>query len=109
MEHFLQPIDYPFNSTKVIITFSVTMNSLLSLAQTDLDRRVFEHFLWICSIPHGSGNCLHLGDKIQELAQSWGCETSRDPVGNLLIKKAATVGKEDRPTVMLQAHLDMGK
>lgn len=31
----------------------------------------------------------------------------RDAVGNILIRKPATKGMEDRKTVVLQAHLDM--
>lgn len=34
-------------------------------------------------------------------------ETRRDQTGNVLIKKPATPGMENRPTLVLQAHLDM--
>lgn len=36
-----------------------------------------------------------------------GLPTRRDEIGNVIITKPATVGKEDRPTVVLQSHLDM--
>ncbi|MCF6294092.1 MAG: aminoacyl-histidine dipeptidase [Flavobacteriaceae bacterium] len=34
-------------------------------------------------------------------------ETIEDEVGNVIIKKPATVGMEDRKTIVLQSHLDM--
>jgi len=36
-----------------------------------------------------------------------GLETIKDPSGNVVIKKPATKGLEDRKTVILQSHLDM--
>lgn len=36
-----------------------------------------------------------------------GLSVERDTVGNILIRKPATKGMEDRKTVVLQAHLDM--
>jgi len=36
-----------------------------------------------------------------------GLETVTDPIGNVVIKKPATPGMEDRKTVVLQSHLDM--
>lgn len=39
--------------------------------------------------------------------ESLGLETLQDEVGNVLIKKPATPGKEDRPTLLMQGHIDM--
>ena len=36
-----------------------------------------------------------------------GLETKTDEVGNVLIKKPATPGKENLKTVILQSHIDM--
>jgi len=36
-----------------------------------------------------------------------GLETIKDHVGNVIIKKAATPGMEDRKTIVIQSHLDM--
>ena len=41
------------------------------------------------------------------LGQQWGFETQIDEVGNVLIRKPASLGMEDRKTVVLQSHLDM--
>jgi dipeptidase D len=50
-------------------------------------------------------------EKIQEWAvnfgESLGLETIKDEVGNVIIKKPATPGMENRKTVVLQGHLDM--
>jgi dipeptidase D len=42
-----------------------------------------------------------------DFGKSLGLETSKDIVGNVIIKKPATAGMEDRKTVILQSHLDM--
>ncbi|RLD27684.1 MAG: cytosol nonspecific dipeptidase [Bacteroidetes bacterium] len=36
-----------------------------------------------------------------------GLETIEDEVGNVIIKKSATLGMEDRKTIVMQSHLDM--
>ncbi|HYQ58767.1 MAG TPA: cytosol nonspecific dipeptidase, partial [Draconibacterium sp.] len=50
-------------------------------------------------------------EKIQEWAVKFGndlgLETYRDEAGNVIIKKPATPGMENRKTVVLQGHLDM--
>ena len=50
-------------------------------------------------------------DKIQKFAvdfgKSLGLETSIDEVGNVIIRKPATPGMENRKGIILQAHLDM--
>jgi dipeptidase D len=50
-------------------------------------------------------------DKIQEWAvnfgESLGLETIKDEVGNVIIKKSATPGMENRKVVVFQGHLDM--
>lgn len=44
---------------------------------------------------------------MQEFGKKLGLETITDGVGNVIIKKPATKGMEDRKGVVLQAHLDM--
>lgn len=50
-------------------------------------------------------------DKIQEWAVSFGenlgLETIKDEVGNVIIRKPATEGMEDRKGIIFQGHLDM--
>lgn len=68
---------------------------------------VFEQFARICEIPRPSKR----EEKMIEYLRNWGLshnlETKVDNVGNVLIKKAATPGYEDRQTVILQSHMDM--
>jgi len=42
-----------------------------------------------------------------EFGTSLGLETFSDTVGNVIIRKQATVGMEDRKKIILQSHLDM--
>lgn len=44
---------------------------------------------------------------IQNFGRSLGLEVRADDTGNVIIKKGATPGREGRPTVALQSHLDM--
>jgi len=44
---------------------------------------------------------------IKDFGNSLGLETIEDEVGNVIIKKPATVGMEDRKTIVMQSHLDM--
>ncbi len=44
---------------------------------------------------------------MKNFGESLGLATEIDAVGNVLIKKAATSGMEDRKTVVMQSHLDM--
>ncbi|MBC2576255.1 aminoacyl-histidine dipeptidase [Peptostreptococcus canis] len=69
--------------------------------------RVFKNFENISSIPRGSGNEKEISDYIMSFAKSLGLETIQDEYYNLIVKKAATNGNIDGPTVMLQAHVDM--
>lgn len=69
--------------------------------------RVFELFGELCRIPHGSKNEKAISDYIYNFCVEKGLETWQDEAWNLIIKKEATPGYEDAPTVILQAHLDM--
>ncbi len=44
---------------------------------------------------------------IKDFGEKLGLETMEDEVGNVIIRKPATHGMEDRKTVVLQSHLDM--
>jgi len=44
---------------------------------------------------------------MKEFGENLGLETLEDKAGNVIIKKPATPGMEDRKTVVLQSHLDM--
>jgi len=44
---------------------------------------------------------------MKEYGESLGLETMVDHIGNVIIKKPATAGMEDRQTIVMQSHLDM--
>ena len=66
--------------------------------------RFFEEF---SRIPHGSGNTSAIADYLVDFAISRGLEHKRDEADNVVIKKPATKGYENRPAVIFQGHLDM--
>lgn len=68
---------------------------------------LWQWFAQICAIPHPSKHEQALSQHIQAWARDLGLTVQEDKVGNLIIKKPATVGMENRKTVVIQAHLDM--
>lgn len=70
-------------------------------------QKVFQYFEEICSIPHGSGNVDAISDYLVKFAKEHGLWCSQDNLKNVIIIKEASPGKEDRPAVMIQGHMDM--
>ncbi|KMK50827.1 aminoacyl-histidine dipeptidase [[Actinobacillus] muris] len=68
---------------------------------------LWQWFDKICAIPHPSYHEEPLAQFIVQWAISKNLFVERDDAGNILIRKPATAGMENRPTVALQAHLDM--
>lgn len=68
---------------------------------------LWDIFAKICSIPHPSYHEEQLAEHILSWAKEKGLHVERDQVGNILIRKPATAGMENRKPVVLQAHLDM--
>ena len=68
---------------------------------------VFDFFMQICEIPHGSKNEVQISAFLQNFGKELGYETIADSVGNVLIKKPAYPGYENRKTIILQSHMDM--
>ena len=68
---------------------------------------VLDFFKEITRIPRESGHEGPIQDWLQAFARDRGLECRRDGTGNLLIVKEAAPGKENVPTLALQAHQDM--
>jgi len=68
---------------------------------------LWQWFAQICAIPHPSKHEHALSQHIQQWARDKGLAVVEDKVGNLIIKKPATPGFENRKIVVIQAHLDM--
>ena len=68
---------------------------------------LWKHFAAILKIPHGSGNEKALGDYVLAFARGLGLPAKRDKVGNVVVSKPASAGREKALGVILQGHLDM--
>ncbi|OJB97384.1 beta-Ala-His dipeptidase [Yersinia ruckeri] len=68
---------------------------------------LWDIFAKICSIPHPSYHEEELAQYIVAWAKEKSLHAERDQVGNILLRKPATKGMENRKPVALQAHLDM--
>ena len=68
---------------------------------------VFEQFAKINSIPRPSKHEEKMIAYLVDFAKQRGLASKVDATGNVLISKPATPGYENRPTVVLQSHMDM--
>jgi len=68
---------------------------------------VWQHFETLCTIPRPSKHEQQLRQHLKDWAEQRNLETYVDDIGNLIIRKAATAGKEHVAGVILQGHLDM--
>lgn len=66
--------------------------------------RFFEEF---SKIPRGSGNTKAIADYLVDFATARGLEVIRDASDNVIIRKPATAGYENRPGVIIQGHTDI--
>lgn len=64
-------------------------------------------FADLCSIPRPSKHEEKVVQYVVDFAKSHGLEYYKDQVGNVIISKPATPGKENAKPVILQAHVDM--
>ena len=71
------------------------------------DNAFWKYFLLICSIPHPSGHEEKLREALKAEAEKHSLSCRVDAAGNLAIDRPAAPGKENLPTIILQAHLDM--
>lgn len=69
--------------------------------------RVLEIFKEITTVPRESGHEEQIIAWLLEFARKHGLESKKDEVGNVLIIREASAGKEDVPTIVLQSHSDM--
>ena len=72
-----------------------------------LPQAVWNYFYELTQIPRPTGHTAAVARFVTEFGKNLGLETRQDAAGNVLIRKPATPGRENRKTVTLQAHLDM--
>lgn len=69
--------------------------------------RMWHYFLEICQVPRPSKKEERIAAYLKDFAIRHNLHCDLDKAGNVLIRKPATPGYENRKAVILQAHLDM--
>lgn len=70
-------------------------------------KALWENFYSLTQIPRPSKHEEKIQDFMVKFGKSLGLETEKDATGNVLIRKPATPGMENRKGIVLQGHLDM--
>ncbi len=70
-------------------------------------KALWNNFADLNAVPRGSKKEEKVIKFMVEFGNKLGLETIVDPIENVIIKKPATAGMENRKTVVLQSHLDM--
>lgn len=70
------------------------------------------HSVWsifesICNIPHASKHEAKIQEWVLAFAKEHGVEAFQDKTGNVILRKPATPGMENKIGVVMQSHLDM--
>jgi len=79
------------------------MNDIRNL----MPKALWKNFYSLTQIPRPSKHESAVVDFVKEFAKKLNLETLVDEVGNVVIKKPATTGMENRKGIILQGHLDM--
>lgn len=69
--------------------------------------RLWQRFAEITTIPRPSGGEENMIHYVREFATERGLDFEQDRTGNVLVVVPATPGYEERPGVIIQAHMDM--
>jgi len=69
--------------------------------------RIWHYFNEISAIPRGSKNEKAVLEYIKKTTAGMGLKSKQDKVGNVVVTKPASSGKENSTTVVLQVHTDM--
>jgi dipeptidase D len=70
-------------------------------------KQLWNKFADLNAVPRPSKKEVRVIAFMKDFGNNLGLETIEDEVGNVIIKKPATVGMEDRKTIVMQSHLDM--
>ncbi len=70
-------------------------------------QNLWNNFAKLNAVPRASKKEERVIAFMKEFGKNLGLETFEDEVGNVIIKKPATSGLEDRKTVVMQSHFDM--
>ncbi len=90
------------------LTAPVTGGTPLKDALTSMTPQdVWQSFYDVTQVPRPTGHDDQIRGFLVDFGNSLNLETKVDEAGNVLIRKPASKGMEDRPGVVLQAHMDM--
>ncbi|MFN5031120.1 MAG: cytosol nonspecific dipeptidase, partial [Flavobacteriia bacterium] len=70
-------------------------------------KELWNHFADLNAVPRPSKKEERVIEFMMNFGKKLGLETKTDKIQNVIIKKPATSGMEDRTTLILQSHLDM--
>ena len=70
-------------------------------------KNLWKHFYSLTQVPRPSKHEDAIQDFMMKFGQDLGLETIKDDIGNIIIKKPATPGMENRKGVVMQGHLDI--
>ncbi|MDX5449350.1 MAG: aminoacyl-histidine dipeptidase [Bacteroidota bacterium] len=70
-------------------------------------KALWNHFSDLNAVPRPSKKEARVIQFIKEFGENLGLETFVDKIGNVIIRKPATTGMEDRTPIVMQSHLDM--
>ena len=68
---------------------------------------IWKNFYALTQVPRPSGHLEKVQQFLLDFGKQAGVETFKDPAGNIVFRKAATPGYENRKGIILQAHMDM--
>ena len=68
---------------------------------------LWNHFADLNAVPRPSKKEERVIKFMMNFGKELGLETTKDSIGNVIIKKPGSLGMEDKKTVILQSHLDM--
>ena len=79
------------------------MNEILNLNP----QCIWKNFYALTQVPRPSGHLEKIQQFLLDFAKKAEVEAFKDPAGNIVMRKPASAGMENRKGVILQAHMDM--
>ena len=83
------------------------MNNISNISKENIIEGVLAEFAKLAEIPRPSGHEKAVSDYLYKLFSDMGCQVEQDKVNNIIADMAATDDCQDKPLVVLQAHMDM--
>ena len=68
---------------------------------------IWKNFYALTQVPRPSGHLEKIQQFLLDFGKQAGVEAFKDPAGNIVFRKAASPGNENKKGIILQAHMDM--